>query len=112
MHGGGGTRRQKEMRRRLHDLAPRIPYLDAHAVLRAALAAHLKHLPPSIALWQALTTHIRHAHSDYDLLLDEGYERSAARFFVIDEMNALLERWGSKRRIDISDDITPNEDGE
>ena len=36
---------------------------------------------------------------DYDALLADGYERDAARFFVIDDMNAVLEHWGSARRV-------------
>ncbi|SDU27779.1 DUF2293 domain-containing protein [Stappia sp. ES.058] len=104
MQRGGGTRRQKDIRKHLGLLAPRIPYADAEPVIEAALAGHLRHLPPSIALWQALASHVRHRHTDYDTLLDEGYDRDAARFFVIDEMNAVLEHWGSARRVTSVDD--------
>lgn len=99
----GGTKRQKEMRKALRSLAPRMPMADAEAILEAALAGHLRHLPPSIALWQATTSRIRHAHTDYDALLDEGYDRDAARFFVLDHMNQVLEDWGSAKRLDPDD---------
>jgi hypothetical protein len=77
----GGTKRQKDMRKALRALLPRVPMADAEAILEGALAGHLKHLPPSIALWQAVTSHVRHALTDYDALLADGYDRDAARFF-------------------------------
>ncbi|MTH97668.1 DUF2293 domain-containing protein [Roseibium sp. RKSG952] len=99
----GGTKRQKEMRKALRALVPRVPLADAEDILTIALAGHLRHLPPSIALWQALSSHIRHLHTDYDLLLGEGYDRHAARFFVVDDMNELLREWGCNRQIDETD---------
>lgn len=99
----GGTKRQKEMRKSLRALAPRIPMADAEAILAVALAGHLRHLPPSIALWQATTTHIRHELTDYDALLDDGYDRDAARFFVAEEMNDILRDWGCNREVDVED---------
>jgi len=100
----GGTKRQKEMRKALRALAPRIPFSDAEAVLAGALAGHLRHLPPSIALWQALTSHVRHVHSDYDRLLEDGYDRDAARFFVLDDMNEILGDWGCTRQVSSDED--------
>ncbi|WP_245566222.1 DUF2293 domain-containing protein [Stappia stellulata] len=92
------------MRKQLRLLAPRIPFADSEPVIETALAGHLRHLPPSIALWQALSAHVRHEHTDYDALLDDGYDRDAARFFVIDDMNAVLEGWGSARRLTAEED--------
>ncbi len=95
----GGTKRQKEMRKALRALLPRVPMHDAEAILDVALAGHLRHLPPTIGLWQAATTHIRHECTDYDALLEDGYDRDAARYFVLDEMNAVLESWGCLKRL-------------
>lgn len=95
----GGTRRQRDMRKALGELLPRVPMLDGEAILDVALAGHLRHLPPSIALWQAVTARVRHAHTDYEQLLEEGYDRDAARFFVIQAMNDTLALWGCARRI-------------
>ena len=95
----GGTKRQKDMRKALRTLLPRVPMHDAEAILTLALAGHLRHLPPSIALWQATTSHVRHDLTDYDLLLEDGYDRDAARFFVVDEMNAVLRGWGCNREV-------------
>ncbi|WP_428643163.1 DUF2293 domain-containing protein [Roseibium sp.] len=96
----GGTKRQKEMRKALRVLLPRVPMADAEAILSVALSGHLRHLPPTICLWQATTSHIRHALTDYDTLLDDGYDRDAARYFVLDDMNAVLETWGCRKRLD------------
>ncbi|WP_186398503.1 DUF2293 domain-containing protein [Stappia sp. P2PMeth1] len=95
----GGTRRQKEMRKALRASVPRIPFADAEPVLAGALAPHLRHLPPSVAVWLALVAHVRHAHSDYDALLDEGYERDAARYFALPSINDTLLDWGSTRQV-------------
>jgi hypothetical protein len=94
-----GTKRQKDMRKALRLLLPRVPMADAEAILEGALAGHLRHLPPSIAVWQAATSRIRHEHTDYDALLDDGYDRDSARFFVLDAMNDVLETWGSQKRV-------------
>ncbi|MCB1457950.1 MAG: DUF2293 domain-containing protein [Nitratireductor sp.] len=99
-----GTMRQKEIARRLRALCPLMPLADFNFVLETALAGHLRHLPPSIALQQALTSRIRHAHSEYDALLAEGYDRDSARHFVLDELNAVLARWGSHLRVAPDDD--------
>lgn len=95
----GGTKRQKDMRKALRTLLPRVPMHDAEAILTLALQGHLRHLPPSIAVWQATCSHVRHELTDYDQLLDDGYERDAARFFVLDEMNEVLRGWGCNREV-------------
>jgi len=106
------TRRQKDIARHLRALAPMMPMADFNAVASGAIAGHLRHLPPSIAAWQALTSHLRHAHTDYDALLEEGYDRESARHFVIDAMNDQLARWGSSRRVAVDGDGGQLDDGE
>ncbi|WP_269583103.1 DUF2293 domain-containing protein [Roseibium sp. Sym1] len=101
----GGTKRQKDMRKALRTLLPRVPMRDAEAILALALAGHLRHLPPSIALWQATTSHVRHEMTDYDTLLEDGYDRDAARYFVVGDMNAVLKDWGCNK--EVSDDAGP-----
>lgn len=95
-----GTRRHREMRKLLRLLFPRIPMSDAEPLLAKALAGHLRHLPPSIALHQAATTYIRHELTCYDALLKDGYDRDAARYFVADDINDVLVDWGSLVRVD------------
>ena len=99
----GGTKRQKDMRKALRALIARAPMSDAEAILEGALAGHLRHLPPTIAVWLATTAHVRHTHTDYDTLLGEGYDADAARFFVIEDMNRVLTAWGCSRWVDESE---------
>lgn len=101
----GGTRRARDMRKALRRLIPLAPLSDAAPILDAALARHLRHLPPSTALWLAITSHVRHRHTGYEALLADGYDRESARFFSLDDMNAVLTRWGAKRLVDAQDDV-------
>ncbi|NJO53676.1 MAG: DUF2293 domain-containing protein [Bacteroidales bacterium] len=101
MTGAAGTRRQRALRRAIRDLVPHVPLADAEPIFRQALSAPaLRGLPPSIAVWLAATTYVRHCHTDYDALLAEGYDRDAARYFVVDRMNEILTHWGSARLVD------------
>ena len=59
---------------------------------------------PENAAWLSITAYIRHRLTDYDNLLDEGYDMESARFFVLDDMNAVLEEWGSPRRVQVEDE--------
>lgn len=98
------TGRQKSIAKALTVLLPMAPYADIEKIRTAAGAPHLKALPASIAVWLATVAHIRHAHTDYEKLLAEGYDRDSARFFVIDEINAWLTKWRATRLLDPDDD--------
>jgi hypothetical protein len=81
-------------------LAPRLPNFEAEAVLdRALRSPGLRGAVPETAVWLALTAFTRHSFTEYDDLLDEGYDRDSARHFVLDEMNARLTEWGCRRRV-------------
>lgn len=100
-----GTKRQQAIRRSLRAFVPHIPLDEAEAVVGRASGSRMKTLAPSAALWLCLTSHIRHRHTDYDLLLDEGYERDAARFFVAGPTDAILASWGCARGVtDVDED--------
>lgn len=94
------TQRQRAIAKALTAAIPRVPFLDAEAIRDAATARHMRDLSPGAALWLAAIAHIRHAHTGYDALMDDGYDRDAARFFVMNEINAVLDRWGSTRRLE------------
>ncbi len=98
------TDRQKRIARALTATIPHAPFLDAEAIRAAARARHMRALSPKSAVWLATVAHIRHAHTDYDALMGEGYDRDAARFFVLDAINAMLDRWGATRRVDAEAD--------
>lgn len=84
-------------------LAPRIPAFEYEAVLDHAVSSPgLRKAAPERAAWLSLTAYVRHALTDYDDLLDEGYDADSARHFVADEIDAVLEDWGSPRRLDRS----------
>lgn len=72
---------------------------DFLAMESVATAGHLRHLPPSIAAWQAVTSRARHAHTDYDDLLEDGYDPDSARHFVREAINEKLAEWGCPDRI-------------
>jgi hypothetical protein len=94
-----GTSRQIELRKLFGALCPRAPYDDAQPVIEAAGARKLKSLPPSIALWLSVVAHIRHRHTDYDKLLEEGYDQDSARHFTLPAINTILKKWGCARRV-------------
>jgi hypothetical protein len=81
-------------------LAPRIPRHEFEAVRDHALGSRGLHTAsPETAAWLSLVSYIRHRLTDYDTLLDDGYDAESARFFVLDDINAALEEWGSPRRV-------------
>ena len=86
-------------------LAPRIPRHEFESVTDHALGSRGLHTAsPEAAAWLSLVAYIRHRLTDYDSLLDEGYDQDSARFFVLDDINAALEGWGSPRRIETGDE--------
>jgi hypothetical protein len=98
------TRRQQAMIRALRLMAPLIPLADAQEVLLRAGSGSLRVLQPQAAVWLALTSHVRHRHTGYDRLLDEGYPRDAARHFVVGETEDQLAAWGCTRPLLDEDD--------
>jgi hypothetical protein len=94
------TKRQKEIAKALTLLIPGAPYIDADAIRDMAAKRAYKRLPPSTAVWLAAVAHIRHAHTDYDALLEEGYDLDAARHFVLDPINEKLTAWRASRYLD------------
>jgi hypothetical protein len=86
-------------------LAPRIPRHEYESVIDHALGSRGLHTAsPETAAWLSMTAFIRHRLTDYDSLLDEGYDQESARFFVLDDMNRVLEGWGSPRRVSGDDE--------
>lgn len=98
------TKRRKAISEALTLLLPGAPYSDIEAIRAEAGSRHMRELPPSIAVWLATVAHVRHQHTDYDQLLAEGYDRDAARFFVIERTNEVLTAWRATRLLDPDDD--------
>ena len=94
------TSRQRAIAKALTALLPMAPYADIEKIREMASRRDMRELPASIAVWLATVAHVRHEHSGYDALLAEGYDRDAARFFVIDEINGTLTRWRATRLVE------------
>ena len=47
----------------------------------------------------SLAAYVRHVFTEYDALLEDGYDPDSARHFVLDDINAVLEGWGVRRRL-------------
>lgn len=93
----------------LAHLAPRLPAFETEAVIDRALASPgLRNAQAGNAAWLALVAYARHVFTEYDALLEDGYDRDSARHFVLDDLNDVLAEWGTRRRV--SDVETAPED--
>jgi hypothetical protein len=88
----------------LSRLAPRMPRHEFAAVVDHAMdSPGLKPASPETAAWLSLTAYVRHVLTEYDELLDQGYDAESARHFVAAEMDEILSGWGVRRRIQEGD---------
>jgi hypothetical protein len=55
------------------------------------------------AAWLSLVAYVRHALTEYDELLTQGYDRDSARYFVAAEIDAILAGWGAARGLQPED---------
>jgi hypothetical protein len=84
----------------LRRLAPGIPAHEFSAVIDHAVdSPGLNVASPEKAAWLSLVAYVRHALTDYDELLREGYDQDSARFFVAGEISAILTKWGARRQL-------------
>ena len=84
----------------LRHLAPHLPAHEFEAVVDHAMdSTGLRVASPENAAWLSLVAYARHTFTDYDALLAEGHDRDSARFFVAEELAALLAEWGVKRKL-------------
>ncbi len=58
---------------------------------------------PETAAWLSMVAYIRHVLTDYDTLLEEGYDQDSARHFVMADMEAVLKDWGVRRPLVLGD---------
>ena len=98
------TSRNRAIAKALTLLLPLAPYADTEAIRAGASARHLKTLPPSIAVWLATVAHVRHQHTEYERLLEEGYDRDSARHFVLDQVNETLTTWRATRLLEADEE--------
>lgn len=88
----------------LRRLAPGIPAHEFGAVVDHAVdSPGLKPAAPETAAWLSLVAYVRHVFTDYDDLLMQDYDQDSARHFVADEIAAVLNDWGVRRRLSADD---------
>ena len=88
----------------LRRLAPRIPPHEFAAVVDHALDSRgLRQAAPEEAAWLSLVAYVRHVFTDYDTLRDQDYDEDSARFFVAEQIEAVLSGWGVRRRLTTED---------
>lgn len=84
----------------LRRLAPKIPPHEFMAVADHAMdSPGLRRASAETAAWLSLVAYVRHVLTDYDELLDQGFDADSARHFVLAEMDEVLKAWGVRRRI-------------
>jgi hypothetical protein len=96
--------RRTDIETALRRLAPRIPDHEFGAVIDHALDSRgLRQAAPEEAAWLSLVAYVRHVFTDYDALRDQGYDEDSARFFVAEEIEAVLNGWGVQRQLAAED---------
>lgn len=85
------------MAQALRDLVPLVSYGDSMPILESTRRPHMRTLAPVDAVFLATVAHIRHAHTDYEDLLEQGYDKESARHFVADDIDEILRDWGASR---------------
>jgi hypothetical protein len=95
---------RSEIETALRRLAPRIPPHEFSAVVdHARNSPGLRTASAENAAWLSLIAYVRHVLTDYDALLEEGYDADSARFFVSGEIETILRGWGVRRSLTSSD---------
>jgi hypothetical protein len=96
--------KRTEIEAALRRLAPRLPPHEFGAVVDHALDSRgLKTSAPETAAWLSLVAYVRHAFTEYDALMAQGYDQDSARHFVAAEMEAVLAEWGVRRRLAVDE---------
>lgn len=96
--------RRNDIENALRRLAPRIPDHEFGAVVDHALDSRgLRQAAPEEAAWLSLVAYVRHVFTEYDALRDQDYDEDSARFFVTEEIAAVLNGWGVRRRLATED---------
>ncbi len=96
--------RRSDIEAALRQLAPAIPRHEFGAVVDHAIDSRgLATAAPQTAAWLSLVAYVRHVHTEYDALLEQGYDEESARFFVAADINGVLADWGVRRRLNEPD---------
>jgi hypothetical protein len=90
--------KRSDIEEALRQLAPQVPAYEAGAIVDHALCSRgLNSASPQAAAWLSMVAFVRHALTEYDSLLEEGYDQESARHFVASDIQAVLNEWGVRR---------------
>lgn len=93
--------RRESIAAALRRIFPRLPERDARAILDQALASKgLKTASPEAAAWLSAIAYARHSHTEYDQMLDDGYDPESARHFTLEPLNEVIAQWGCRKRVE------------
>jgi hypothetical protein len=96
--------KRSEIEIALRRLAPRMPSHEFGAVVDHAVdSPGLQAAAPDTAAWLSLVAYVRHVLTEYDELLNQGYDQESARFFVTPEIESILNGWGVRRPLTSED---------
>jgi hypothetical protein len=95
-----GLDKRTEIESALRRLAPRIPKHEFEATVdHAMISKGLGQASAETAAWLSLVAYVRHALTEYDDLLAQGYDQESARFFVAAAIEAVLNGWETRRKL-------------
>jgi hypothetical protein len=95
--------RREDIEAALRRIAPKIPRHEFAAIADHAMdSPGLRRAAPEPAAWLSLVAYVRHVLTDYDELLEQGYDPESARHFVLPDMEETLADWGVRRPISAS----------
>jgi hypothetical protein len=95
----------------LQRLLPKAHPKDRAAILDQALHARgLRGASTARVAWLSTVAYARHMFTDYDALLEDGYDRDAARHFTLVPLNDTLAGWGSKERVSGDAEAEPEDE--
>lgn len=81
-------------------LVPDIPVKDLAEVASKALhTPAFRRAAPETAAWLSLVAYVRHSFTQYDAMLNDGYDRDSARHFCLERINQVLGAWGGRRLV-------------
>ena len=96
--------KRRDIEGALRRLAPRMPAHEFAAVVDHAVdSAGLRTASAESAAWLSLVAYVRHVFTEYDALLNQGYDAESARFFVAAAIDAVLAEWGVRRQVAAED---------
>jgi hypothetical protein len=88
--------RRVTLQRCLRQWLPAIPEWEAGTIIAHCLdSASLRQVAPQGAVRLAAVAFVRHACTDYEALLEQGYGVEAARHFVAATIDEVLAGWGA-----------------